>query len=125
MDTALTPDYYEPTFKDGKYIDKLTGIWPDAGMKCPCGSRKDFCYSNKTKWSSHIKTQKHKAWLSELSSNTTNHYTRMLKAEEIIESQKKLLTQCNNKISQQELIIESLTHEIMLHKKCPVEDLLN
>jgi len=123
---ATTPDYYEPSLDaKGNYVDSSICLWPDAGLKCACGSRKDFVYGSKTKWNAHTKAHKHKAWLGGLTNNKANHYIQLQKKEDIIRSQITLLTQRENKLSQQELIIESLTNQIARYKLCPTSDLLS
>jgi len=132
MDISLVPDYYEPAIDDnGNYVDRLLGQWPTAGLKCACASRVDFCYSTKTRWTSHIKSQRHKSWVSNLNDNKANHYVELRKKDEVLQMQKGMLTERDIKIQQQSLIIVCLSNQLALNKcplvgsDCPTADLLN
>jgi len=126
---SLVPDYYEPAIdSNGNYIDRILGQWPTPGLKCACAVRVNFCYSTKAKWTTHIKTQRHKTWLSNLNDNKTNHYVEMRKKDEVLLMQKKTIADYDIKIQQQNVIIVCLSNQMALNKcptDCPTADLLN
>ena len=98
---AVEPDYYSPnTDIDGKYIDGDVRPWPDEGIRCPCGTRKDIIFTSRQKFNSHKKTQGHQRWLFELNNNKQNLYIENIKLKETIKNQKELLTKQSNKITQ-------------------------
>lgn len=98
---AVEPDYYSPnTDIDGKYIDGDVRPWPDEGIRCPCGTRKDIIFTSRQKLNSHKKTQGHQRWLFELNNNKQNLYIENIKLKETIKNQKELLTKQSNKITQ-------------------------
>tara|TARA_B100001250_G_scaffold164873_1_gene141822 strand:+ start:536 stop:949 length:414 start_codon:yes stop_codon:yes gene_type:complete len=98
---AMDPDYYSPnTDIDGKYIDGDVRPWPDEGIRCPCGTRKDIIFTSRQKLNSHKKTQGHQRWLFELNNNKQNLYIENIKLKETIKTQKEILTKQGNKIAQ-------------------------
>lgn len=115
MSLAIQPDIYVPGVDDnGNYTDNipLQNIFINGGIKCPCGTRKDKIYSTKTQFLSHIKTKTHKEWLYQLSKEHLNYYSKLIKAEEVIHSQKIIIARLEQSISQKDVIINSLTEKI-------------
>ena len=100
---AIEPDYYSPnTDINGNYIDGDVRPWPDEGIRCPCGTRKDIIFTSRQKLNTHKKTQGHQRWLCEINNNKQNLYIENIKLKEIIKTQKELLTKEGNKNAQLE-----------------------
>ena len=98
---AVEPEYYSPnTDINGNYIDGDVRPWPDEGIRCPCGTRKDNIFTSRQKLNSHKKTQGHQRWLFELNNNKQNLYIENIKLKETIKTQKEILTKQGNKIAQ-------------------------
>ena len=58
MELVVESDIYNPIIDDdGNYIDYLppSGFFKN-GMKCPCGTRSDHTYDNRTCFYSHQKS---------------------------------------------------------------------
>ena len=100
---AVEPEYYSPnTDINGNYIDGDVRPWPDEGIRCPCGTRKDNIFTSRQKLNSHKKTQGHQRWLCDLNNNKQNHYIENIKTNKTNKTQKELLTKLGNKIAQLE-----------------------
>ena len=100
---AVEPDYYSPnTDINGNYIDGDVRPWPDEGIRCPCGTRKDNIFTSRQKLNTHKKTQGHQRWLCDLNNNKQNHYIENIKTNKTNKTQKELLTKLGNKIAQLE-----------------------
>ena len=122
---AMDPDYYSPnTDIDGKYIDGDVRPWPDEGIRCPCGTRKDIIFTSRQKLNSHKKTQGHQKWLCDLNNNKQNLYIENIKLKETIRNQIKLITQQGNDITLKNSLIATLTQDIQ-NLKQPNVDLLD
>jgi hypothetical protein len=120
MDITITPDTYTPSVDDsGNYVDNIPVI--KNGLFCPCGSRKDKTYENATKFATHIKSKTHQKWLAVLNQNKANYYVEMLKNKELIENQRKIITQLENQLHKKTLTIDYLTEQLTIktiHKEC-------
>lgn len=120
MDITITPDTYAPSVDDsGNYVDNIPVI--KNGLFCPCGSRKDKTYENATKFATHIKSKTHQKWLTNLNQNKANYYVEMLKNKELIENQRKIITQLENQLHKKTLTIDYLTEQLTnktMHKEC-------
>ena len=128
MNITITPDTYTPSIdNDGNYIDEISRTKIKAGLYCPCGSRKDKIYDNVSKFSLHIKTKAHHKWLSNLNNNKANYYVEMLKIQEVVEQQKKLLAQLEIQLQNKHLTIDYLTKQLTakITKNEPTVDLLD
>lgn len=115
MSITVQPDIYVPGIDDnGNYTDNLPShsIFTNGGIKCTCGTRKDKIYSTKTQFLAHIKTKTHKEWLCQLSKEHLNYYSNLKKAEEVIHSQKIIISRLEQNISKQDVIINILTEKI-------------
>lgn len=124
MDITLTPDTYTPSVNDaGSYIDNIPVI--KNGLYCLCGSRKDKVYENSSKFSSHIKSKAHKKWLIVLNQNKANYYVEMITNNELIESQKKIITQLDIQLQQKSLTIDYLTQQLVSRHQPIMGDLLD
>ena len=108
MNLSLTPDTYTPNVdENGNYIDNIPII--KNGIACICGSRKDKIYSNTASFSAHIKTQRHQKWLSDFNKNKANYYVELIKANELIKSQKIIIIELSNELERKSITIDTLT----------------
>lgn len=126
MDIATTPDIYTPSVDDnGNYIDRIPSI--RNGIYCSCGARKDKVYETHTKFQSHIKSKIHQTWIVSLNNNKANYYVEMLQMKELVDQQKKLLTQLENTLQNKLLTIDYLTGQLVQkeNQNKPCVDLLN
>tara|TARA_X000000368_G_scaffold122862_1_gene96305 strand:- start:191 stop:583 length:393 start_codon:yes stop_codon:yes gene_type:complete len=122
---AVEPDYYSPnTDINGNYIDGDVRPWPNEGIRCPCGTRKDNIFTSRQKLNSHKKTQGHQKWLCDLNNNKQNLYIENIKLKETIRNQIKLITQQGNDITLKNSLIATLTQDIQ-NLKQPNVDLLD
>ena len=122
---AVEPDYYSPnTDINGNYIDGDVRPWPNEGIRCPCGTRKDNIFTSRQKLNSHKKTQGHQKWLCDLNNNKQNLYIENIKLKETIRNQIKLITQQGNDITLKNSLIATLTQDIQ-NLKQPNIDLLD
>ena len=122
---AVEPDYYSPnTDINGNYIDGDVRPWPNEGIRCPCGTRKDNIFTSRQKLKSHKKTQGHQKWLCDLNNNKQNLYIENIKLKETIRNQIKLITQQGNDITLKNSLIATLTQDIQ-NLKQPNVDLLD
>ena len=104
MDSSLVvePDIYEPKFEDNIYQDYIPFNFTN-GIKCPCSTRKDHCYKNRTQFKKHITANKHKVWLAHLNNNRVNYYSKSLEYAETIKNQQLYIAKLELKINQLEL----------------------
>lgn len=120
MDITITPDTYTPSVDDsGNYVDNVPVI--KSGLFCPCGSRKDKTYENSAKFSIHTKSKTHQKWLLILNQNKANYYVEMLKNKELIENQRKIITQLENQLQKKTLTVDYLTEQLTnktMYKEC-------
>lgn len=122
---AVEPDYYSPnTDINGNYIDGDVRPWPNEGIRCPCGTRKDNIFTSRQKLNSHKKSQGHQRWLCDLNNNKQNLYIENIKLKETIRNQIKLITQQGNDITLKNSLIATLTQDIQ-NLKQPNVDLLD
>ena len=122
---AVEPDYYSPnTDINGNYIDGDVRPWPNEGIRCPCGTRKDNIFTSRQKLNSHKKTQGHQKWLCDLNNNKQNLYIENIKLKETNRNQIKLITQQGNDIILKNSLIATLTQDIQ-NLKQPNVDLLD
>lgn len=119
MDITITPDTYTPSVNsEGNYIDNIPII--KNGLYCPCGSRKDKIYENVTKFTIHTKSKSHQKWLMVLNQNKANYYVEMLTNKELVESQKKIISQLENQVYKKTLTIDYLTQQLTTKTIQPV-----
>lgn len=115
MDVAVTPDTYSPSVNErGDYVDYVPSIIH--GIYCPCNSRKGQVYSTKTKFKIHCKSKAHQKWLHEMNLNRKNHFIELIHAKELVENQKMIINQMEDKISKQSRTIDYLTEELLKYK---------
>jgi hypothetical protein len=111
MDITITPDIYTPSVDNaGNYVDIIPII--RSGLFCPCGSRKDKTYETSTKFSAHIKSKSHQKWLLNLNQNKANYYVELLQHKELVENQRKIITQLENQLQKKTLTIDYLTDQL-------------
>jgi len=111
MDLTLTPDTYTPIVDDnGNYTDCIPVI--KNGLYCLCGSRKDKAYDNAGKFAIHIKSKTHQKWIAILNQNKANYYVEMLKGQETITNQYKIIAKLENNLQKKELTIDYLTEQL-------------
>jgi len=116
MNLSVTPDTYTPSVDAaGNYIDNIPII--QNGLFCLCGSRKDKAYENTAKFAIHIKTKAHQKWLMILNQNKANYYVEMLQKNELVENQRKIITQLENQLQKKTLTIDYLTEQLMNQSK--------
>lgn len=125
MDLSLVPELYMPSVNnEGNYIDMVSYI--RHGMICACATRKDKVYDTTTKFANHCKTKTHQQWLKHLNENKLNFYAESHKKQQLIESQQQIITQLENKIQTQLLLIDYLTKQVIQQKQPEqIYDLLN
>ena len=125
MDIVITPDTYSPTVdEEGCYVDKIPIIIH--GIYCVCGSRRDKVYETTSKFSSHIKSKVHKKWLAQLNNDKANYYVQLLQNKEVVEQQKKMLSQLERELKTKSLTIDYLTQQLnKVNKITPTMDLLD
>jgi hypothetical protein len=126
MDITTTPDVYTPSVDDnGNYIDRIPLI--HNGIYCSCGVRKDKVYDNHAKFQSHIKSKIHQKWIVSLNNNKANYYVEALQLKELVEQQKKILTQLENTLQTKILTIDYLTGQLIQkqNQNKPCVDLLD
>ena len=111
---ALQPDIYSPFINDnGEYIDKLPCISDiNTGIRCLCGTRKNQIYNTRSSLNKHFCTEKHKDWLKNLNLQKGNHYKQLMKSNEIIEQQKKQITELKKTNQNKDSIIANLCSKI-------------
>lgn len=112
MDTACVPDTYEPANDNGTYVDMLRFTWPLVGLRCDCGTRTDKVYTTRSKFIAHAKTKGHRSWLTHLTSNTANYYSKSRRLEEINLNQRKIITKLSNDLAKEQIINAALAKEI-------------
>jgi hypothetical protein len=111
MEITIIPDTYTPSVNEtGNYIDNIPII--KNGLFCPCGSRKDKTYENTSKFATHTKSKSHQKWLINLNQNKANYYIEMLKNKELVENQRKIITQLENQLQRKTLTIDYLTEQL-------------
>lgn len=120
MDITTTPDTYAPNIDDaGNYIDHIPII--QNGLLCLCGTRKNKRYETATKFATHIKSQTHQKWLKSLNNNKANYYVESLKNKELVETQRKIIGQLENRLSKKNLTIDYLTEQLVTRNIHPDE----
>lgn len=125
MDISTIPDSYTPSVDDsGNYIDNIPVI-QRVGIYCPCGSRKDKVYENATKFACHTKSKTHQKWLTVLNQNKANYYVEMLKLKELVENQRKIITQLEHQLQNKILTIDYLTTQLTQQTKVMTCNLLD
>ena len=132
MELVVEPDLYSPSINEnGNYIDKIPSFHIiKKGLSCPCGSRRDKIYDTHAKFTAHIKSNHHQEWLNGVNKNRENYYSENVKMSETIKNQKLIIAQMSIKMERdmqlKDIIIDSLTHQIQLHKnKIVVENLID
>jgi hypothetical protein len=111
MDISTTPDMYTPSVDDaGNYVDNIPPI--KHGLFCPCGSRKDKAYETTAKFASHIKSKVHQKWLISLNLNKANYYVEVLKLQELVDNQQKIIQKLETNMHSKLATIDYLTKQL-------------
>jgi hypothetical protein len=116
MEIQLIPDVYVPSVDtNGNYIDTIP-IMKD-GLFCQCKSRKDKVYETPAKFSAHITTKTHQAWLVMLNQNKSNFYGELLQHKELVNNQRKIIKQMETELNEKKRTIDYL-HKQLTSKTC-------
>jgi len=117
MELVVESDIYTPNIDDnGNYIDKIPSFNNiKNGLRCPCGTRKDKTYDCASYFSSHIKTQTHKKWLSDMNLNKKNHYVENIGLKETVNNQKLIIARLEKEINIKSKTIDYLTQQLVTH----------
>ena len=115
MDLIVEPDIYSPSIDDnGNYIDKIPSFTNiKNGLRCPCGTRRDKTYDCSSYFATHIKTQTHKKWLSNLNTNKSNYYIENIQLRETINNQKLIIAKFEKEINTNLKTINYLTKQLV------------
>ena len=112
MSLALESDIYQPSIDDhGIYVDILPKKFI-YGVRCPCGSRKDHVYDNRSSFAQHVKTTTHKKWIDSLNANKDNFIVENTKLADCINNQKLVIAQLQREIDDQKSEIRRLSQEL-------------
>jgi hypothetical protein len=128
MDLIVEADIYTPSIDDnGNYIDKVPSFNNiKNGLRCPCGTRKDKTYDCSSYFTTHIKTQTHKKWLSNMNYNKSNYYIENIDLRETIHNQKIIISKYEKEINTKQKTINYLTEQLVLqHNLNQSIDLIN
>ena len=117
MDGALTPDIYSPSINDiGDYTDNVSlfNFTPSSlGIYCDCNGR-GVLYKTRAKFIKHIECKKHTEWIKALNNNKHNYYRQCQESQKMIEMNKRLIAEYENKLSMKDIIINALTEKLLL-----------
>lgn len=115
MDLIVESDIYSPSIDDnGNYIDKIPSFTNiKNGLRCPCGTRRDKTYDCSSYFASHIKTQTHKKWLSNMNTNKSNYYIENIQLSETINNQKLIIAKFEKEINTNLKTINYLTKQLV------------
>ena len=124
MDLNLTPDTYTPSVdNNGNYIDNIPII--KNGLLCPCGSRKEHIFDNRTSFASHIRSKTHQKWIVDLNLNKANHYCENIRLTETLTSQRIIIAKLQRENDENLKLIVHLTKKIENILNPSQVDLLN
>jgi inner membrane protein involved in colicin E2 resistance len=114
MDLITEPDIYSPSMDDlGNYIDKVPSfLMMTNGIRCPCGSRKDFIYNTRATFANHIKTKMHLKWLADVNCNKSNYMSENEKLKETINNQRLIISKMEKELHSKILTIDYLTQQL-------------
>jgi len=109
MELVTEPDLYAPCVDDdGKYIDKVPSFNNlKHGLRCPCGTRKDKCYTTNTTFTAHIKTKTHQKWLEELNLNKSNYFVEHEKLKEDVQNQRLIIARLEKELNNKMMELKS------------------
>ena len=116
MEIQLIPDVYVPSVDtNGNYIDKIPVM--KHGLFCQCGARKEKVYETSAKFSAHITTKAHQAWLLMLNQNKSNFYGELLQHKELVDNQRKIIQKMEYELSEKARTIDYL-HKQLISNSC-------
>ena len=106
MEVATTSDTYSPSIRDNTYVDFVPPVDKTSGIKCPCNGCMR-AYTSRQAFRSHITSQNHVRWLSNLNANKENHYKELVEARENVRNQRFIIARLSQQISELSLCIAS------------------
>lgn len=114
MALALEADTYHPSLDSQQnYADSLPASSKfENGLRCGCGTRKDHVYDSRAKFSIHIKSQRHQAWIQELNANKNNHMSQNAQLAETVTNQKMIIAHQQRQIDDLSARVEALTKRL-------------
>jgi hypothetical protein len=116
MEIQLIPDLYVPSVDtNGNYIDKIPIM--KHGLLCQCGARKEKVYETPAKFSAHITTKAHQAWLLMLNQNKSNFYGELLQHKELVDNQRKIIQKMEYELNEKKRTIDYL-HKQLISNSC-------
>ncbi len=109
---ALVPEIYCPSVNAiGNYCDHFPPS-NKTGIICSCGTR-GTVFRTRTQFNIHIKSKSHIAWLETLNNNRVNYYAECETLKSLVESQKKIIKDLENRLAVKETAIHD--YQTMLH----------
>jgi hypothetical protein len=115
MELTNESDIYQPQMtNDGNYIDYLptTGVFRD-GLRCPCRNVEHVFYK-RSSFSTHLTTNIHHDWLSNLNKNKMNYYAQCEKLKALTASQKIIISKLQKDNDTKSQTINYLTNQLMV-----------
>jgi uncharacterized protein (UPF0333 family) len=113
MELIKQPKKYKPFLSNNsEYCDLVPSVSDfdeTDGILCCCGSKTIFLHSNAFR--SHIKTQKHKTWITTLNQNKQNYYVENELLRETIQNQKIIIGRQERTIQSYIQTISHLTEQ--------------
>jgi hypothetical protein len=127
MNLSLESDIYEPNIDINKnYVDYLPPSSKFSnGLRCPCGSRKDHIFDNRSCFAIHIKSKTHQKWLIDLNTNKMNYFTECEKLKEVVNSQKIIIAKLEKEINTHKNTIINLAQQVANKESSYMGDLLS
>lgn len=107
---SINPVEYMPKYNsetkeyEEQYIYDFTH-----GLCCPCTGN---VFHKRSAFTAHMKTQRHKKWISSINTNTINYYQKHLENEKTIKNQQIRIIQLENELRQKAIIIQYLESNI-------------
>jgi len=127
MDLQVESDIYEPNVnEEGNYSDYLPKSSKFInGVRCPCGSRKEHIFDNRSSFASHIRSKTHQKWIVDLNLNKANHYCENIRLTETLTSQRIIIAKLQRENDENLKLIVHLTKKIENILNPSQVDLLN
>lgn len=114
MELLLESDLYEPCLDEcGNYTDVLPSSSKFAhGLRCPCGTRQDHIFDNRTSFGTHLKSKTHQKWIQSINNNKMNYFVECQKLTELTNCQKLIIARIEKELSKSKHTIISLAHQL-------------
>ena len=120
---SLIPDTYSPSIDDnGCYVDCIPASIVHNSLFCPCSNKE---YDSRSKFATHTKSKLHQKWLQTLNNNRANYYVELLKAQELISQQRKIIAQLEKDVHNSSMTINYLTQQLTNREKTKEMNLLD